>query len=104
MGSLATDRRPETTPGRDAIQEQLERLLAHPTFKSSKRCITLLRYVVEQNLSGEGKRSRNAPSGWLFLAAPPNTTRTPILSSAPPPAKSASESLSITMNPNAMAN
>ena len=55
MGSLVTDRRPETRPGKEAIQEQLERLLAHPAFKSSKRCLTLLRYVVEHNLSGEGE-------------------------------------------------
>jgi hypothetical protein len=55
MGSVATDRRPETTPGKEAIQEQLERLLAHSAFKSSKRCLTLLRYVVEHNLSGEGE-------------------------------------------------
>src|ERR1035441_2938411 len=103
MGSLVTDRRPETTPGKDAILEQLERLLAHPAFKS-KRCLTLLRYVVEHTFPGRANRSRNAPSGWLFLAAPRNTTRTPIPSSAPRPAKFASESLSITMSPNAMAN
>jgi hypothetical protein len=63
MESVATDKRPETTPGRDAIQEQLERLLAHPAFKSSKRCITLLRYVVEQNLSGEGEALKERTLG-----------------------------------------
>src|ERR1017187_3323020 len=104
MGSFAIDRRPETTPGKDAIQEQLERLLAHPAFKNSKRCLTLLRYVVEHNLSGEGEPLKERTLGWLFLAAPPNTIRTSIPSSAPQPAKSASGSLSITMNRNAIAN
>ncbi|MBZ5724311.1 MAG: hypothetical protein LAP87_04880 [Acidobacteriia bacterium] len=55
MGSLVTDRRPEARPEREAIQEQLERLLAHPAFKSSKRCLNLLRYVVEHHLASEGE-------------------------------------------------
>src|ERR1039458_9597638 len=91
MGSLVGDRSPETTPRKAAILEQLERLLAHPAFKSSKRCLPLLRYGVEHTFPGRANRSRNAPSGWLFLAAPRNTTRTPIPSSAPRPAKFASE-------------
>src|SRR5664279_3264289 len=63
MGSLATDRRLETAPEKDAIREQLERLLAHSAFKSSKRCLTLLRYVVEHNLSGEGEALKERTLG-----------------------------------------
>jgi len=37
---------------RAAIQAQLERILANPLFKNSKRYPTLLRYVVERTLDG----------------------------------------------------
>src|ERR1035438_7511656 len=70
MGSVATDRRPETAPARDAIQEQLERLLAHPAFKGSKRCLSLLRYIVEQNLSGEGEAFKERTLGVAVFGRP----------------------------------
>jgi hypothetical protein len=37
----------------EAIREQLERMLAHPVFKVSKRCQILLRYLVEYAARGE---------------------------------------------------
>jgi len=43
---------PETEADRDSIREQLERLLASPLFKHSRRYPSLLRYVVEHALSG----------------------------------------------------
>jgi hypothetical protein len=43
---------PETKAERDAIRDQLERLLANPLFKHSKRYPGLLRYVVEHTLEG----------------------------------------------------
>lgn len=43
---------PETEADRDIIREQLERLLASPLFKHSRRYPSLLRYVVEHALSG----------------------------------------------------
>ncbi|HEX4002968.1 MAG TPA: hypothetical protein VHX36_09985 [Candidatus Acidoferrales bacterium] len=45
---------PTSQTEREAVQEQLERILAHPSFKHSKRYPNLLRYVVEHTLSGEG--------------------------------------------------
>src|ERR1700736_4317538 len=42
----------ETDVQRAAIQAQLERILANPLFKNSKRYPTLLRYVVERTLDG----------------------------------------------------
>jgi hypothetical protein len=42
----------ETEVGRAEIQAQLERILANPLFKNSKRYPTLLRYVVERTLDG----------------------------------------------------
>jgi hypothetical protein len=38
---------------KESIVEQLERLLAHPVFKNSKRCPIFLRHVVERTLQGE---------------------------------------------------
>src|SRR5579871_6511623 len=38
---------------RQAVQEQLERMLAHPLFKHSKRYPAFLRYVVEHTLEGQ---------------------------------------------------
>jgi hypothetical protein len=42
----------ETDVERAAIQAQLERILANPLFKNSKRYPSLLRYVVERTLDG----------------------------------------------------
>ena len=42
----------ETEVERAAIQAQLERILANPLFKNSKRYPNLLRYVVERTLDG----------------------------------------------------
>jgi hypothetical protein len=42
----------EAEVGRVEIQAQLERILANPLFKNSKRYPTLLRYVVERTLDG----------------------------------------------------
>jgi hypothetical protein len=42
----------ENEAERAAIQAQLERILANPLFKNSKRYPTLLRYVVEHTLDG----------------------------------------------------
>jgi len=39
---------------REAIHQQLERILAHPHFKHSKRYPNLLRYIVERTLDGDG--------------------------------------------------
>ena len=39
---------------RDAIRQQLERMLASPVFKNSRRSPSLLRYVVERTLDGKG--------------------------------------------------
>src|ERR1700733_8719572 len=44
---------PRNQKQKDSIIAQLERLLTHPVFKSSKRCPIFLRYVVERTLLGE---------------------------------------------------
>ncbi len=42
----------ETEVDRAAVQAQLERILANPLFRNSKRYPNLLRYVVERTLDG----------------------------------------------------
>jgi hypothetical protein len=43
---------PTSEEEKQAVLDQLERLLAHPVFKNSKRFPVFLRYVVEQTLEG----------------------------------------------------
>ncbi|MGA3025093.1 MAG: hypothetical protein ABSF98_10005 [Bryobacteraceae bacterium] len=54
---------PETDAGRRAIHEQLERLLANARFKNSKRCPSLLRYLVEYTLEGRTEHLRERALG-----------------------------------------
>jgi hypothetical protein len=54
--------KPETESERAQVMEQLERLLAHPSFQSSKRYPRFLRYVVEQTLAGNDEQLKER---WL---------------------------------------
>jgi len=54
MASLANGKwTPRSEEEKVAIQEQLERILAHPAFKNSTRCLNFLRYIVEKTIRGE---------------------------------------------------
>jgi hypothetical protein len=54
MASLASGKwTPRSDQERVAIQEQLERILVHPAFKNSSRCLNFLRYIVEKTIRGE---------------------------------------------------
>jgi hypothetical protein len=48
---------------RDAILAQLERILANPLFKNSRRYPTLLRYVVERTLAGHPEELKERTLG-----------------------------------------
>ena len=53
MGHLITSGwLPGSQAEKDSVLEQLQRLFTHHTFKNSKRCKALLRYVVEHQLQG----------------------------------------------------
>jgi len=54
---------PESQAELHAIREQLERILASPLFKNSKRYPTLLRYVVEHAVNGDTKRLKERTLG-----------------------------------------
>jgi hypothetical protein len=57
---------------RDAIREQLERMLANPLFKNSRRYPNLLRYVVERTLEGDQEQLRERTLGVEVFGRDPN--------------------------------
>lgn len=63
---------PETQAERDAIREQLERLLANPLFKHSRRYPSMLRYVVEHALSGHTGQLKERTLGIEVFARDPH--------------------------------
>jgi hypothetical protein len=54
------------------VQAQLERILAHPLFKNSKRYPNLLRYVVERTLDGHPTELKERTLGIEVFARDPN--------------------------------
>ena len=53
----------ETEPTPEAIREQLELLVQDQVFRSSKRSVQFLRYVVEQTLSGAADQIKERTIG-----------------------------------------
>ena len=70
-GHTATSKLPKTEAERSAIHEQLERILANPFFKNSKRYPSLLRYVVEQSLHGHYPELKERTLGVEVFAREP---------------------------------
>ena len=62
----------ETEVERTAVQAQLERILAHPLFKNSRRYPNLLRYVVERTLDGHPGELKERTLGIEVFARDPN--------------------------------
>jgi hypothetical protein len=61
----------ETEADRQAVQEQLERLLASPAFRGSKRLSGFLRYIVEQTIENGGAELKERTVGvQVFGRAP----------------------------------
>ena len=63
---------PETQAERNAIREQLERLLANPLFKHSRRYPSMLRYVVEHALFGDSGQLKERTLGIEVFARDPH--------------------------------
>ena len=63
---------PETDAERNAIREQLERLVASPLFNKSKRLPSLLRFVVERSLQGQVESLKERTLGVEVFARAPN--------------------------------
>src|SRR5207248_11554675 len=55
IGHTAAAWAPESEAERNAIREQLERILSSPLFKKSRRFPNLLRFVVERSLQGHAE-------------------------------------------------
>jgi len=62
----------ETELDRAAILTELERILAHPLFKNSRRYPNLLRYVVEQTLDGHPGELKERTLGVEVFGRDPN--------------------------------
>ena len=54
MASPITSWVPETDAEKRAVAEQLEQILSHSAFRTSKRCAALLRHVVQSTIQGHG--------------------------------------------------
>src|SRR5438067_444164 len=62
---------PRREPERSAVLEQLERMLADPLFKHSKRYPNLLRYVVERTLEGGASELKERTLGVAVFGREP---------------------------------
>src|SRR3972149_11489152 len=68
---------PQGEAERDAVQKQLEHLLAHPLFRNSKRYPNLLKHIVELTLSGNRHLLKERTLGIdVFGRAPDYDTNT----------------------------
>ncbi|GGG78081.1 hypothetical protein [Edaphobacter dinghuensis] len=56
----------------EAIREQLESIVQDPAFRSSKRSIQFLRYVVEKTLSGDADQIKERTIGVEVFGRPPS--------------------------------
>src|SRR6185369_7192253 len=63
---------PETEVEREAVREQLERILAHPLFSHSKRYPLLLRWVVEKALEGRAGQLKERTLGVEVFSRDPD--------------------------------
>ncbi len=61
---------PMSPPSATAINQQLERILSSPRFSRSKRMSALLRYLVTEELSGNGERLKGYTVGVEALGKP----------------------------------
>lgn len=75
--------KPQTEAEKLAVREQLERLLAHPAFKSSKRCPSFLRFVVENDLQADSEHLKERTLGVKVFGRDPHydTNLDPIIRS-----------------------
>jgi hypothetical protein len=72
---------PERQADRDAIRAQLEQILSSHLFRNSKRCNSLLRYVVSEVLEGRGEQLKERTIGISAFGRQPDydTNEDPIV-------------------------
>ena len=72
MASPAVVWKPESQAEKEAVRQQLERVLAHSCFRNSRRCPSFLRYVVEATLRGEGEHLKERVVGAKVFGRDPD--------------------------------
>src|ERR1039457_2391322 len=72
---------PERQADRDGIRAQLEQILSSHLFRNSKRCNSLLRYVVSEVLEGRGEQLKERTIGISAFGRQPDydTNEDPIV-------------------------
>jgi hypothetical protein len=71
MASFAVTRwKPESAAAKSLVRQQLNRILAHPAFKNSRRCPSLLSHVVERTLEGHADALKERALGIEVFARP----------------------------------
>ena len=63
---------PVTPAERQAVREQLERILASPQFGRGKRCPSLFQYIVDRTLSGDAENLKERTLGVQVFARTPD--------------------------------
>jgi len=63
---------PSSEADREAVRDQLERMLAHPLFRHSRRYPSLLRYVVEHTLRGDPTELKERTLGVAVFGREPD--------------------------------
>lgn len=73
--------KPETGAEREAVRDQLARLLANPLFRNSKRAQLLLRFTVEHTLGGTGEHLKERTLGAQVFGRDPeyDTNQDPVV-------------------------
>jgi hypothetical protein len=64
-------RSPEALANRDAVLDQLNRILSSVLFKNSKRCGPLLRYIVNETIEGRGEYLKERSIGVAVFGRKP---------------------------------
>ena len=70
-GSEASHWLPLSEEDRSAVREQLERILASPGFRNSRKYPAFLRYIVEHTLNGESDHLKERTLGVEVFGRPP---------------------------------
>jgi hypothetical protein len=80
-GTRESSRMPETEAERRSVLEQLERMLAHPLFKTSKRYPSMLRFIVEHSLAEDADRLKERVLGIEVFGREPDydTNQDPVV-------------------------
>lgn len=83
-GAIFSTHETGTHPGPDLVRVELDRLLRSDQFKNSKRCSSLLTYIVEETLDGRGEQLKERVVGVNVFGRNPDyeTAEDPVVRNA----------------------